>query len=182
MMSNDTYIYMDESSIHHLLKCKLCSKPFVDPVSTQNGERFCRSCISHILNRDHYADNEYQLSKMQTLTPVTETLVLEMLDSLLVQCKECEKINIPRGQLDEHKNKECLKATVLCQAADIKCSWVGTRESLKEHLNECKFEPLRSALEEIFNEHDQLKNRINIFEIQTNELMNKKNFDMNGTC
>ncbi|CAF2996991.1 unnamed protein product [Rotaria sp. Silwood2] len=171
---------MDESSIHQLLKCKLCSKPFVDPVSTQNGERFCRSCISQIIRRDNpdessrtNTDNENQLSKIQSLTPVTEGLVLEMLDSLLVRCGKCGISNIPRGRFNEHKNKECLKASTLCEAADIKCPWIGTREDLDQHLKECKFEPLRPALEEIFNEHDQLKNLIKILETQINELMNK---------
>ncbi|CAF3424979.1 unnamed protein product [Rotaria sp. Silwood1] len=178
---------MDEPSIHALLKCKLCSKPFVEPVSTQNGERFCRSCISQILRRDQSHDNgttnitnEYQSSTKQNLIPVTEKLVLEMLDSLLVRCGKCGKTNLLRGQFDEHKNNECPKVTALCQAADIKCPWVGIRENLEEHLNECKFEPLRPALEEIFNEHNELKNRIKTLETQINELRNKKNLEMDA--
>jgi hypothetical protein len=77
-----------------------------------------------------------------------------------------------RGQLDEHENKTCIQATVLCTAADLKCPWMGTREELDEHKRQCKFGPLRSALEEIFNEHSELKERIKDLFTQIYELMN----------
>ena len=183
MFKNDTYEYMDESSIHPLLKCKLCSKPFIDPVSTQNGDRFCRPCISHIVRRDPDTSSEistnngYELSRLQSLIPITEQLVIDILNSFLVRCKQCEKPNIPRGLLEKHKHTDCPKVPILCPAADIKCSWIGTRQDLDDHLYECKFQPLRSALEGIFNDHNQLKNQIRNLETYFNELLVKKDFE-----
>lgn len=173
MLSNTAYDYMDESSINPLLKCKLCKKPFVDPVSTQNGDCFCRPCISQILLRDQTDElslnDDHYTSKLKNLTPVTEPIVLDMLASLLVRCPDCEETNILRGQLDKHKNEACTQATVLCTAADIKCPWIGARQELGEHLDQCKYEPLRSALEEMFNELAELKTRILNLETQLNE-------------
>ncbi len=184
MVPNDLYSYMDEESIHPLLICRFCSKPFVDPVSTQNGDCFCRSCIPYFLLQNSSHENsrtdinsEQQLSKMQTLTPVTEKLILEMLDTLLVQCVKCGEINIKRGQLREHENQTCTQAPVLCRASEIKCSWMGTREKLNDHLEQCKFEQIRPALESIFDEHSELQDRIQHLQTQIDELMNVKMLD-----
>ncbi|CAF2146872.1 unnamed protein product [Rotaria magnacalcarata] len=177
MLSNDTYVYMDESSIHSSLKCKFCSKPLIDPVKTPTGDQFCRECILRILHREasdktdkSYTDINSSSSKEQMLIPVTEPIVLLMLDALLVRCTACEKIDIARGEFNEHKRKHCLKSSTLCLAADLKCPWMGTRENLETHLQECKFEPLRPMLKEIFREHDQVKTRINNLDKQVNQL------------
>jgi hypothetical protein len=175
---------MDESAIHPLLICKLCSRPFVEPVSTQTGERFCRSCITHILLKNSSSEigrtnlnSEQQLSKMQNVTPVTEPLVLQMLDQIPVRCTKCGEINIQRGQLGEHENQSCRQASVLCRASLCKCPWVGPREELEKHCEECKFEQIRPALEHIFNENAELKDRIQYLETQLDELKNTKMFE-----
>jgi hypothetical protein len=183
MLTNKAFAYMDEPSIYPLLKCKLCTKPFVDPVSTPTGETFCRPCISQILLRDvsdesikSSLNNDQHTSKLQSLKPVTEKLVIDLLDSLLVRCLDCEQINIPRGQLDKHKSESCIQATVLCPAADIKCHWIGTRQELDEHLDQCNFQPLRSAFNDIFDEHHEFKNRIFNLQTQIDVLMNENDF------
>jgi hypothetical protein len=182
MFTNNTYSYMDESTIHPLLKCKLCMKPFNDPVTNKNGDRFCRACATQFLVQRsvvkietiaHASDNNnQQLAALQTLTPVTERLVLDMLDSLLVRCKLCDETNIYRGQLEEHEKNACAQGSVLCTAADISCSWVGIREALNKHTATCRYEPLRPAFAEIFNEHAELRARIKKIETQFNELIN----------
>ncbi|CAF3403631.1 unnamed protein product [Rotaria socialis] len=186
MESNDTYVYMDESSSHPSLKCKFCIKPLIDPVKTPTGDQFCRKCISRIIRREasNGSDNlntggNSPLSNTQKLTPVTEPIVLSMLDALLVRCTACEEINIARGKFNEHKLKHCLKASTLCQAADLKCPWMGTRENLEIHLQECKLEPLRPILEEIFHEHDQVKLRIKNLSEQVKQLTDNTDGEMN---
>ena len=54
----------------------------------------------------------------------------------------------------------CKRAVVPCKAADIKCPWKGAREQLEKHLEECVFEPLRPALEEIIMENKELKEKM----------------------
>jgi len=182
MISNDRYSYMDEASIHPLLICKFCTKPFVEPVATTNGDRFCRSCITNVLlhssssenSRANIISNEQQSSKLQSLIPVTEPIVLAMLDSLLVRCTKCGEIDIKRGVLGEHENQVCTQALVLCGASDYKCTWLGTRIELNEHSAQCKFQKIRPALEHIFHEHDQLKERIQNLETQIDEIMNTR--------
>ena len=164
--TNDKYSYMNEKEIHPVLKCKLCTRPFVDPVTTQNKDTCCRACILSIVNRGRTQDS----SRVAELIPVTEKLVLDMLNTLLVRCTKCGEIDIKRGQLDEHEDRACMQATVLCTAADLKCPWVGPRDELDDHLEICKFEPLRSALGSVFIEHDQFKSRLETIEREYNEL------------
>ncbi len=184
IITNNLYSYMDESSIHPLLKCNLCRKPFVDPVSTQTGDRFCRACIVGVLSRrsiigsistkDNHSDQQIPIPN---LTPVTERLVLEMLNNLLVRCTKCGQTDIKRGELEEHVNKFCTQATVLCDAHHLKCSWMGARDELDEHMDECKFEPLRPALEFIFIENAELKKRLDDLEAEINQLLTIKNMN-----
>lgn len=157
---------MDERNIYSALKCKLCTRPFVDPVSTQNKDTCCRACILSVINGGRTKDS----AKVAELIPVTEKLVFDMLDSLLVRCTKCGEINIMRGQLEEHENRACMQATVLCTAADLKCPWVGARDELDDHIEQCKFEPLRSALGSVFVDHDQFKSRLENIEREYNEL------------
>lgn len=176
--TNDKYSYMDERSIHPVLKCKLCTRPFVDPVTTQTKDTYCRACILSIINRGRNQDS----ARVMQLTPVTEKLVLDMLDSLLVRCTKCGESNIMRGQLDEHENRACMQASVVCIAADLKCPWVGTRDELDDHLGQCQFQPLRSALGCIFIDHDQFKTRLENLERECDQLLNVRkmgeiNFD-----
>lgn len=189
IIRNNLYSYMDESVIHELLKCRICTKPFVNPVVTENGDRFCRTCIVSILSRrslnrnisdeddSSSNDSDQQSSKLQKLTPVTDEIVLAMLNGLPVRCTKCGLINIKRGLLEEHENTSCTQATVQCDAVDIKCTWMGARDELDEHLEECKFEPLRSALGFLFAENAQLKSRLEKLETEVTELMTVKGME-----
>lgn len=186
MFSNDAYVYMDESQIHPLLKCKLCTKPFIDPVATPNGDRSCRQCITRILNRDLVNDrssitstNENtQASRWQRLASINEPLILDMLDAIPVQCTDCGEINIPRGKFNEHRDNQCPKAIALCPASNVKCLWAGTREILREHIKECKLEPLRPVLEDIFHTHEELNTRIHDLEGQIHQYMGSQGLDI----
>lgn len=174
---------MDFSSIPDLLICKFCSKPFVEPVKTKDEDAryFCRICISHFLLKRQTSETtranllpEDQPSKLQSLIPVTEPLVLLMLDSLLVRCTKCGEINIKRGQLGEHENQSCTQASVLCGASVYKCPWQGPREEFSEHREKCKFEKIRPALEHIFYEQDEIRDRLGNLENEINDLISVK--------
>jgi hypothetical protein len=109
---------MDDKSINPLLLCCTCEKPFVDPVTAEDNRRGCRACLSNYSS---------------TLTPIKEWIVLEMLNGLLVRCSQCGEVNIRRGDLKQHEEKDCKRAVVSCIAADIKCPWKGAREQRDEH-------------------------------------------------
>jgi hypothetical protein len=97
-----------------------------------------------------------------------------MLNGLLVRCSQCEEVNIRRGDLKQHEEKDCKRAVVSCIAADIKCPWKGAREQRDEHLKLCVFEPLRPALSEIIMENKQFHDQIHKLETLVNELRDKQ--------
>lgn len=143
--SRHPYVYMDEASISALLICSVCEKPFIDPVTAGDKRRGCRTCFT--ANEGPFAD-------------ISEWIVMEMLNSLLVQCIQCGEINIRRDALEKHDQTACRRALVRCDACDIKCTWKGTREQREQHLAECIFEPLRPALSNIIIENKELRERI----------------------
>lgn len=155
------YEYMDESKVHDLLKCKICKKPFIDPVTTSDNRRFCRACFVHDNN-----STRPTVDISDSLAPVTETLVLEMLNAILVRCIRCGMKDIERGKFIEHISTICPKAQVQCTAADVKCPWVGAREELDDHYEHCRFESLRPVLAEIMYEQSTLRRRIEALEVQ----------------
>ena len=143
--SKHPYVYMDEATISTLLICSVCEKPFIDPVTAGDQQRGCRSCFT--ANEGPFTD-------------ITEWIVMEMLNSLLVQCVQCGEINIRRDALEKHDQTACRRAMVRCEASDIKCAWKGTREQRDRHEVECIFKPLRPALSDIITENKELRERI----------------------
>jgi hypothetical protein len=150
---------MDEKTIHPLLLCDVCKRPFVDPVTAADERRGCRACFTK--------DSLFQSS---SLVPIHEPIVLKMLDNLLVRCTQCEETNILRGVLHKHEQNECKRTVVPCKAADIKCRWQGVRGQLDAHMDECVFQPLRPALEEIILENKQFKKQIEALENSVKQL------------
>lgn len=153
--SRHPYVYMDEATINALLICSVCEKPFVDPVTAGDKQRGCRTCFT--ANEGPFTD-------------ITEWIVMEMLNGLLVQCVQCGEINIRRDALQKHEQTACRRAMVRCDAADIKCAWKGTREQLNEHVAVCIFRPLRPALLDIITENKELRERIEQLERTMEEL------------
>jgi len=118
---------------------------------------------------------------------INTRIVLNQLDRLLVRCLLCGESNIQRCNYQNHENT-CVKKIVLCSAADIKCSWKGTRDELTVHLNNCPFEQLRPIIDELKNEIQMRKNELqNSVDILKNKvdfllkLINKGNL-MNQEC
>ena len=157
--SGHRYVYMDRKTINPLLLCRICKDPFIDPVTTEDQSRGCRSCFT---------------SKDGTLTNITDFIVTEMLNGLLVQCTQCGQTDIRRDALEKHEQITCRHAVVVCKAADIKCPWNGTREQLERHLTSCIFEPLRPALGELVMENEQFREQIEKLVRRVDELQRKR--------
>jgi hypothetical protein len=145
---------MDGKTISQFLLCCVCEMPFVDPVTAEDGQRGCRSCLERTGG---------------TLKPIQELIVIEMLNALYVRCLQCEEENIKRGDLKQHEQISCQLALVHCKAVDIKCPWRGARQQLPNHTLECKFEQLRPALQEMITESKQLRERIQKLELLVNQ-------------
>jgi hypothetical protein len=96
-----------------------------------------------------------------------------MLDQLQVQCTSCEQTGLQRGNFSDYINKFCPKATVECEAADIKCPWKGLREELQNHVSTCVFEPLRPVLATLIAENQQLINQVKKHDKEIKELREK---------
>jgi len=160
---------MNEDSIERLLKCNICLKPFVEPVITRDGERYCRLCVikSSGFNR--------QTSYMENLIPIEEKILLDMLDNILVKCSDCQEINIRRIDFHEHRLIKCSKRIVLCLANDLKCPWTGSYDEYNEHVNKCTFELLRPILNETFQYQKQFDEYKFYFNKQQNEINELKN-------
>jgi hypothetical protein len=163
-IASHNFEYMDKASIDKDLNCEYCNNPLVDPVSTPCKHTFCRVCIENKIKRTGGACAKSKCKNkamtLQDLTPVTERIVLNMLDRLLVKCSICGTSNIQRGTFDRHAAKLCPKATVSCSAADLKCPWIGSSDQLKHHAMVCAYEQIRPILMEIIQENHQLKEQI----------------------
>jgi uncharacterized phage infection (PIP) family protein YhgE len=172
------FVYMNEDSIYSVLKCKLCSKPFIDPVMiTEDGERFCRLCIIQKLSNNHSPDDDQddqESAYIKNLIPMKEKVVLDMLDNLLVKCNTCQEINIRRIEFQQHLITECSKRIVLCNACDLKCPWSGLYDEYDDHVKQCTFELLRPILNETFQCQKQLEQYRTCYNEQQNEIVQLK--------
>jgi len=182
-VSYSNYEYMDENKIDDELKCVICQQPLQSPVSLSIcNHTFCKDCIKTWLSRNqtcpicrqvitrHYGRNNMQSFRTPTYLPINTRIVLNQLDRLLIRCLLCNETNIQRCHWNNHE-KTCLKKTVSCPSADIKCTWEGSRDTLSIHLQKCPFQQVRPIIDELKNEltsiqttQIQLKNSVNILE------------------
>jgi hypothetical protein len=155
---------MDKASIDKDLNCEYCNNPLVEPTSTPCKHTFCRICIETKIKKCGGACAKPKCKNkfltLEDLTPVTERIVLNMLDRLLVRCMGCGTTNIQRGAYEKHVIKSCPKATVSCTAVDLKCAWMGSSEQLKQHILVCPYEQIRPILTQITQENQQLKEQL----------------------
>ncbi len=163
-MTSTYFEYMDKASIDKDLNCEYCNNPLVDPISTPCKHTFCRTCIENKIKKTGGACAKPKCKNksiaLEDLTPVTERIVLNMLDRLLVKCTNCGALNIQRGAFEKHVTKICPKAAVSCPASDLKCSWIGSSDQLKQHVMVCAYEQIRPILIEIIQDNRQLKEQI----------------------
>ncbi|CAF3338678.1 unnamed protein product [Rotaria socialis] len=169
-MSDFNFEYMNEASIDALLKCRLCSKPFFDPIITRDGDRFCRKCITQKESANRPTGCIRQSSFIENLVPMTEKLLLDMLDSLTVKCTQCQKINTRVVHLQQHLQHECPKRIVLCIASDLKCPWMGPYDEFDSHIQKCTFHLLRPILMESLQFQKQFEQYKQSYDQQQQEI------------
>jgi hypothetical protein len=164
MVDKNEYEYMNEELINELLKCSICTKPFIDPVSTKcniKSHIFCRYCIEErIRNNSSSCPICQQNLSIQDLISITDGIIREMLDQILVKCLECKQTELKRSYFDIHKKKICPKVNVICPSSDIRCPWRGTRDQLDQHVNSCVFNSLKPLIIELKNDNQQLRDQI----------------------
>ena len=83
--------------------------------------------------------------------PLNTRIVLNQLNRLLVRCMQCSQAGIQRCHYPYHE-KICMKTTVVCPAAGIKCTWTGIRDELAEHMKVCALEQVRPMIEKLQEE------------------------------
>ncbi len=167
--------YMNEDSIDPNLICSICHRPLKDPVCTPCDHTYGRKCITHWLTQDIKYSCPTCLKQPLLIKDLTQASrpLRNMLDQLQVQCTLCEQTGLQRGNFSDHINKFCPKATVECQAADIKCPWKGLRDQLENHVSTCVFEPLRPVLATLIAENQQLINQVKKHDKEIKELREK---------
>lgn len=182
MASNDNYEYLNESSIDDLLKCDVCMMPLIDPISTTCQHKLCHQCISRWLKRSPSCPVcRKEPLQEKDLKPITERLIIQMLNQLKVKCKQCGQAGMERGNFNDHIEKTCPKTTIVCPAAEFKCSWKGQREQLNDHLATCIFESIPPAIKEVLIENRQLKQQIQQLQIATQRQQDTDTSTMNTT-
>jgi len=167
--------YINEDSIDPNLICSICHKPLKDPVSTPCDHTYGRGCITHWLTQEIKYSCPMCLKQpllIKDLTPVGGIL-RNIIDRFQVRCTLCEQTGLQRGNFFDHINRFCPKATVECQAADIKCPWKGLRDELQNHVSTCVFEPLRPVLATLIAENQQLINQVQKHDNEIKELTKK---------
>jgi hypothetical protein len=185
--------YMDEASIDDDLRCGICQKPFVDPVSLPSPceQTFCSKCIQSDL--ENHSNNCPQCNN-KSLTnedwKPENGCIQKILGKLRVKCPLFSDENISRADFVKHIEQFCSKRLVLCSANDIKCQWNGPYDQLDEHVNTCPYEKLRTVLTEriddsqhfqrLRNESENLENKSKQQQNQIetikneNEILNQK--------
>ncbi|CAF3499030.1 unnamed protein product [Rotaria sp. Silwood1] len=171
----DNYEYMEESTIPVDFICKLCKKPFIDPVILPSPceQTFCLKCIQ--TNLENHSNNCSECNKkpLSNNDLKSENPILrKMLDKLLVKCCSCSEENIQRSNFSEHIQQQCPKRIVDCSANDILCPWNGHYDELNEHFNHCPYEKLRTVLIKLINDARRI-DELNQLQIDFQSLENK---------
>ncbi|CAF1364565.1 unnamed protein product [Adineta ricciae] len=161
--TSSDYEYVNENGIDIELKCAICIQPFLLPVClTICGHTFCKQCIKTWFIRARtcptcrqyaisYVKRNNRLVQTSPYVAINTRIVTNQLDHLLIRCLLCDETNIQRRHWQIHQ-KRCAKRTVICPAADLKCSWEGTREALLAHLSTCTYYQMQPAINELRKE------------------------------
>ena len=163
MVNADKYDYIDEGSINERLTCAICSNPFIQPMKTKckpTEHTFCHNCIKDWLQRQLSCPTCRRTLRTEHLTTVSERILIDMLDDLLVKCPFCQRKGLARGALEEHINKQCSNRQINCSSVDISCSWSGSPEQLQQHLQTCPYTALRAMITRMITDNRRLSNQV----------------------
>ena len=155
------YVYENEDMIDLELKCSICQLPFQCPMSgTVCGHTFCQRCISSWYNQNSSCPTCRRKTSFETLTT---RIVLSQLDRLLVRCPYCNENNIQRCDLTGHVDQRCRQVKVRCDAADLKCTWMGKRDERAQHAAVCPLLKIRPVVEDLRAELNAQACQLNLF-------------------
>jgi hypothetical protein len=172
MQHSDNYEYVNEAAIDSALICTICQEPLKDPRITACGHVFCRDCITEWIrggNQSCPTCREPVADLMHVNRPLEN-----ILGNLEVKCTMCGQMRLKRSDFANHMNNVCPKAAVICLAADIMCRWVGHREELNDHINQCEFQRVRPTLDQLIMENEYLKEQLTQTNTQNDELFNSR--------
>ena len=79
-------------------------------------------------------------------------------------------MEVPRGQLDNHVNQECLLKEVNCDYEILGCKWQGLRRDMKPHVCDSLQEHADFLLKKNSSEHDTMKAAIALLEEKVSSL------------
>ena len=122
MKMDQLYEYVNTEEIEKKCLCQICEKPLVQPVVIRTGERYCGKCAN---------------DEGRECLPLTDSLIIQILEKLPVRCVLCNEKNIERNDFEKHMIDQCPKAIVECPGSVNHCPWIGLREELSIHLSEC---------------------------------------------
>jgi len=91
------FLYVDEESIHHDLKCSICLDPLLEPKMHSCGQMFCSNCIEGL---GDCPICRKACSSQGDMLPVP-LFVRGQLDELKVLCPDCAA-HITRKSLSDH--------------------------------------------------------------------------------
>lgn len=161
MSSQRLYEYDDEEAIDFNCICGICKEPLDNPRITPCEHIFCLECADNWLNRQH--NNKCPTCRRRlSFKDLREVMrpFRNILDSIPVICTQCDLHGIPRGNFQDHIEKQCPKRVQRCKAADIRCPWTGPRDEMDRHLAECEFERRRAIIEPLVQENTALRNEL----------------------
>jgi hypothetical protein len=153
----DEFEYMNEGLINDELKCSICHRPFELPVSTEICEHtFCQKCIKTWLEENQTCSSCRQTVLFSNFIPVTNRIVLNLLNRIPVRCILCRQINIERGNFKDHK-EQCIKRIVSCSSSSLSCTWTGRQDELSQHERTCPYRKVQSIVDELESKNRQLQ-------------------------
>lgn len=124
---------MNDDEIDEELRCHICNDPFQYPVNCiRCGQTYCQNCIDRWYQQQ--TSCPFCRQNGYLFVPVITRILLNQLDRLLVQCSQCQQMNIQRNHFIKHLSFDCPKEIVNCTNV---CPWEGCREDLQEHLITC---------------------------------------------
>lgn len=173
--------YEGEGLISKHLKCLLCSKPFINPVSIQCSNEqntYCRRCIEKWIDENHACPTCGRRLNRRSLNPIEKSIVTNIPDDFPMKCSKCNQTYLRSSFLSDHQDNmyESNDAVTTCHSNDNHQSskdrnnqeesivQILRRENheLKNHLKRTEeiMQRFQNRLDEQENENNQIKHEL----------------------
>ena len=156
--------YVDPDSQDKELECPICTETCCDPVATKCSHYFCRPCLMRSNKLCPICKTPWNENELNTLEGLDYRIIRNMFARVLVKCLSC-KIVTQRGLKGEvfqrHIDEDCVLqcrlgcsspltrktwhshdqvcpfVEIRCDAADIGCQTIVTRQKASHHQAVC---------------------------------------------